>query len=206
MAKMTRAHYSWIAGEADPQFERRNDWEFWINSAESLKNMRLRNGGGIKRRPGLARVATLAGRGRFVPFTATDSAKKLLILEPARYRVMSTDETFETTVTSGMAWASGDLDNLQADFENNDITVTSTSFWPQVLSRTLAGVWSVADLAFNAGGDLSISSPITGFRSRAARRWLRTRSAATSRSRPRTTCLSPAMSASGSGSMIARSK
>lgn len=162
-AKRTRAHYSFIAGEGDPQFERRADWTFWVNSAKSLKNMRLRNGGGIKRRPGLARVATLAGIGRLVPFTATDGTKRLVVLEPARYRVMETDETFETTVTSGMPWGSGDLGDLQADFENDSITVTSPSFFPHVLSRTLAGAWSAADLDWFEPGNGSVSQPYYRF-------------------------------------------
>lgn len=163
MARRIRTHYSFIAGEADPQFERRADWENWINSAESLRNMRMRTGGGVKRRPGLVRVATLAGRGRFVPFVSTSGAKKLVILEPARYRVMATDETFDTTVASGMPWGVNDLDTLQADSENNDITVTSTAFWPHVLTRAAAGTWSTADLAFAAGGDTSIAQPYYRF-------------------------------------------
>ncbi len=163
MAKKVRVHYAFSAGEADPQFERRNDWEAWINSLKSGRNCRLLNGGGIRRRPGLARVATLAGRGRFVPFTAVDGSKRLVILEPARYRVMEPDETFETTVTSGMPWASGDLDTLQADSENNDITITSRSFWPTVLTRSAAGVWSDADLVFAERGDTSVAQPYYRF-------------------------------------------
>lgn len=163
MAKRTRAHYSFIAGETDPQYERRQDWEFWINSAERMRNVRLRNGGGWKRRPGLARVATLAGRGRFVPMVTTSGALKLVILEPARYRVMNTDETFETTVTSGMPWASGDLDTLQAAAENNEITVASTAFWPHVLTRSSAGSWSAADLAFDVRGNLAKAQPYYRF-------------------------------------------
>lgn len=163
MAKRVRIHYAFSAGEADPQYERRNDWEAWINSLKSARNVRLLNGGGMKRRPGLARVATLAGRGRFVPFTAVDGSKRLVILEPAAYRVMEPDETFETTVASGMAWASGDLDALQADSENNDITIASRSFWPKVLTRTLAGSWSVGDLAFATRGDASKAQPYYRF-------------------------------------------
>lgn len=163
MAKRVKAHYSLIAGEADPQYERRADWQFWINSVKSLRNMRLRNGGGAKRRPGLARVATLAGAGRFVPFTAVGGTKKLVILEPARYRVMNTDETFETTVTSGMPWASGDLAALQADAENNDITITSPSFFPHVVSRSSAGAWSEAALTFDVRGNLAKAQPYYRF-------------------------------------------
>lgn len=163
MAKRTRAHYSFVAGETDPQFERRSDWTFWISSAKSLRNMRLRNGGGVKRRPGLARVATLAGRGRLVPFMATDGTRRLLILEPARYRVMKTDETFETTVASGMPWGVGDLDDLQAGAENDSVTITSTSFTPYVLSRALAGTWSGANLGFFQPGGGSISQPYYRF-------------------------------------------
>lgn len=163
MVKRTKAHYSFVAGETDPQYERRQDWEFWINSAERMRNVRLRNGGGWKRRPGLARVATLAGRGRFVPLTTTAGDLKLLILEPARYRVMIPAETFETTVTSGMVWAEGDLDTLQASAENNDVTITSTSFWPQVLTRSSAGSWSVGNLTFDVGGNLAKAQPYYRF-------------------------------------------
>jgi len=163
MAKRTRAHYSFLAGEADPQFERRSDWQFWINSAKRLRNVRMRNGGGIKRRPGLARVATLSGRGRLFPFTATDGTRLLMILEPARYRVMSTAETFETTVTSGMPWAVGDLNDLQVAAENNAVTVASTSFFPYVLTRTLAAAWSEAALDFFEPGDASVAQPYYRF-------------------------------------------
>lgn len=152
-----------MAGETDEQYSRRIDWEYWIDSLKEGTNIRLKNGGGFKRRPGLARVAALSSTARLVPFVASDGTRRLVILEDEAYRVMKTDETMETTVASGMDWTDAELADLQADAENNDITITHQSFFPQVMTRTLAGSWSVADMDYLDGGDGSISQPYYRF-------------------------------------------
>jgi hypothetical protein len=157
-----RAHYAFTAGETDPRYERRADWEYWVYSAQSLLNLRVVTGGGVKRRPGLARVTGLTTTARLQPFLSTGGVEKLVILEHQSFRVLNIDETQEASAT-GMAWSDIHLPALQMASENDSVTIASTAFWPKVMTRSSAGSWSVADLAFAVSGDGAKAQPYYRF-------------------------------------------
>ena len=66
---MTRAFISqtnFSAGELDPRMLGRTDLRSFENGAAKLRNVVVETTGGVRRRPGMAYVATAAGRGRLV--------------------------------------------------------------------------------------------------------------------------------------------
>lgn len=141
MAKRLKAHYSLNAGETSPQYERRQDWEFWINSAKRLQNVRLLQGSGFKRRPGLARVATLPGRGRLVPFTTVSGALHLVVVRVGAISVMTSGETITAINLATSPWSVGYLDLLQFGVENDTIIVTGYESEPHVLVHVSHPTW-----------------------------------------------------------------
>jgi hypothetical protein len=165
MAKRLKAHYSLNAGETNPQYERRQDWEFWINSAKRLQNVRLLQGSGFKRRPGLARVATLSGVGKLVPFRSVAGADLLVILKVGAIDVMTTAESISTTALSGSPWTAPYVTVLQASSENNQVTVTGPESEPWVLTYTAPSTWTddpISDL-YLTRADGSVAQPYYKF-------------------------------------------
>jgi hypothetical protein len=66
---MTRAFISqtnFSAGELDPRMLGRTDLRSFENGAAKLRNVVVETTGGVRRRPGMAYVASAAGRGRLV--------------------------------------------------------------------------------------------------------------------------------------------
>ena len=66
---MTRAFISqtnFSAGELDPRMLGRTDLRSFENGAAKLRNVVVETTGGVRRRPGMAHVATAAGPGRLV--------------------------------------------------------------------------------------------------------------------------------------------
>ena len=54
------------AGELDPRMLGRTDLQSYQSGAAKLRNVVVETTGGVRRRPGMAYVATAAGRGRLV--------------------------------------------------------------------------------------------------------------------------------------------
>lgn len=154
--------YSFEGGEADPQYERRADADLWLITAKRMRNVRLTNGGGFARRPGLARVTSLTGAARLREFVSRAGDKRLLALRTGGAMDVFTEaEALEATVTGG-DWGAGDLASMQLAFDNDRIVVTSRSFWPQNIAWDGAA-FTIGDLAFYTRGDGSKGQPYYRF-------------------------------------------
>ncbi len=155
-------HYTFEAGQADPQYGRRADADLWLLSAAELKNVRLINGGGFKRRPGLARIAATTGPCRLVSFTGRNGTKRRLALRDGALDVYLENRTLSATVTSGVSWLESALAELQTCAENDRIFVASREFFPQVIAWDGAA-FTVADLEFYVRQDGSTGQPYWRF-------------------------------------------
>lgn len=157
-------HNTFEGGEADPQYERRSDADLWQITAKKMRNVRLVNGGGYVRRPGLARARGLDGAARLVEFVSRAGTKRLLAIRDDEIDVIETDETIEATLT-GTGIAAADLDALQFTQIDDRIIITSQGTMPQELTWTEATTtFAQADFAFSARNDGSIGQPYFRFR------------------------------------------
>lgn len=154
--------YSFEGGEADPQYERRADADLWLVTARRMRNVRLTNGGGFKRRPGLARIAALAGAARLKEFTGRDGDTRLLGFRTGGVvDVFKADGTLESS-PSGGDWALANLATMQFSAENDRVIVTHRAFAPQELEWNGAA-FTIADLAFDTRQDGSSGQPYWRF-------------------------------------------
>lgn len=161
--KRNVAHFTFEAGQADPQYGRRADADLWLLSAQELKNCRLVNGGGFRRRPGLARIGGVGGACRLMPFAGRNGIKRRLALRSGALDVYLTNRTLEATVTAGVPWLESALQALQWCAENDRIFVTSHEFAPQVITWDGISAFTVADLEFYTRLDGSIGQPYWRF-------------------------------------------
>lgn len=153
--------YSFEGGEADPQFERRADADLWLVTARRMRNVRLTNGGGFRRRPGLRRLAALDGAARLKEFVARAGEMRMLAFRDDELDVFESDGALETN-QAGMAWAGADLATMQFSAENDRVIVTHRSFFPQELFWDGAA-FAVANLAFDTRQDGSLGQPYWRF-------------------------------------------
>lgn len=158
-------HYTFEGGEADPQYERRADADLWAITAKRMRNVRLTNGGGFARRPGLARTIGLSGTARLWPFTSRAGSKRLLAFRNGSTDVITTAEAIGATVTS-TSITSGYLQTMQIAQFDDKIIVASRGFHPQVLEWTEGSTSfaAAANYSFLTRSDTSRGWPYYRFR------------------------------------------
>lgn len=79
---------SFLGGELSPKMNGRVDLPQYLQGCHELTNMLVMPQGGVTRRPGTQRVATLTaadGPFRLIPFVASDTDAKMIILGPSKY-------------------------------------------------------------------------------------------------------------------------
>lgn len=154
--------YSFEGGEADPQYERRADADLWLVTARRMRNVRLTNGGGFQRRPGLRRVLALAGAARLKEFISRAGVRRFLAFRDAGdVDVITPAGAIEATVLTG-DWAAADLATMQFADDTDRIIVTHRSFPPQELKWS-GTAFTAADLAFDTRQDGSKGHPYWRF-------------------------------------------
>jgi hypothetical protein len=106
---MTRAFISqtnFSAGELDPRMLGRTDLRAFENGAAKLRNVVVETTGGVRRRPGMAFVATAAGPGRLVDLEVGPGFAYLLVFSDFQVDVFR-DGVLRATVPT--PWAEAQL-------------------------------------------------------------------------------------------------
>jgi len=146
IAVVERANFS--AGQIDGAARRDRQKTIFVAGCSVARNMRILNGGGQKRRPGLWRRATLVGQSVGIEFVTDAGAVFKLIFSNARLDIYDTSNALVQTITS-LAWGTSILGELYLDRSLGKMIVSHQTFWPKVISVTAAGVWSVSDFVFD---------------------------------------------------------
>jgi len=160
--KRSQVHYSFEGGEGDVQYQRRADSEIWIRTARKLRNVRILNGGGAARRPGLARGVESSGPVRLLEFISRAGDRRMLAFRPTAVDIYESDLTVEDTETS-LPWAADDLATMQFATENDRVIVTSQQFLMRTLERSSAGAWTGASFSYDTGPESSKKQPYFRF-------------------------------------------
>lgn len=135
--------------------------------AKRLLNCRIRQEGGIERRPGLHRIYRFPGESNLQRFFPVDGGKLLASFATSRLVSLNLDGTIDDEIT-GMKWntilLSGfEIKDLQiAQRDNEFYVVGHKAMRPQIATRS-GGAWSVADFAFATGIGGSIQQPYHRF-------------------------------------------
>lgn len=156
--KRTKVITTFEGGQADAQFARRAHEEIAAPTVKTLRNVRVRNAGTARRRPGLKLIGTMVGATRYLPFKSTDGTRYVLAFSNARLDVLSSAGSVLQTLT-GCPWGGSDLKTLQFAIDSTAVYVTSRSFWPQTLNRDAAGTWSRQNFVFSSGPGGSTAQP-----------------------------------------------
>lgn len=141
---------SFAAGQIDTPARHDNQKPLYLEGCSFATNMRILNGGGMKRRPGTWLRDTLVGWSKGVEFVDKNGNSFKLVFSNARLDVYDSTNTLVQTIT-GTRWSSNALvDQMYVDRYEGAALVTHNNFWPQAVTVDDSGTWSVSDFAFDA--------------------------------------------------------
>jgi hypothetical protein len=145
---MTRAFISqtnFSAGELDPRMLGRTDLRSFENGAAKLRNVVVETTGGVRRRPGMAYVASAAGPGRLVDLEIGPGLAYLLAFSDAQVDVFR-DGVLRATVAA--PWADEQLGQIAWAQSGDSLLVTHPDVPPQQLKRESDTVWTIGQWIF----------------------------------------------------------
>lgn len=128
----------------------RQDTDQYRNGAKSLLNMRCLIGGGVTRRPGMPRLATLTAQSIAIEFIVDQSTKYILCFSSGEVHAFLPDGTAAGSVT-GCPWLDPIFREMDFEGSGNTIFLTHNDMPIQVLQRTGASSWSRTAFAFFSG-------------------------------------------------------
>jgi hypothetical protein len=145
---MTRAFISqtnFSAGELDPRMHGRTDLRSFENGAAKLRNVVVETTGGVRRRPGMAYVASAAGPGRLVDLEIAPGLAYLLAFSDAQVDIFR-DGVLRATVAA--PWAEEQLGQIAWAQSGDSLLVTHPDVPPQQLKRESETVWTIGQWIF----------------------------------------------------------
>jgi len=150
MARHKSLQTNFSAGELAPDLGMRQDTEQYQNGAKSLRNRRCLIGGGTKRRPGTWRKSDLPGPCRLVEFVVNQTTSYFIAIGDG-FMFAYTSAGVAAGSLSGCPWIGNiwrELDYVQS---GNTMFVVHKDMIPQVVTRTGASSWALANFGYYIG-------------------------------------------------------
>jgi len=143
VARLTKT--SFASGEIGPSMLGRIDLRAYENGARRLRNVVVLPSGGLKRRPGLARIAELPGAARLIAFEFNTEQAYLLALcdgEMLAFRDGVEVASLETP------WRADQLQQVNWTQSADTLLVVHPDVPPQRITRTSHTSWTIAQWSF----------------------------------------------------------
>jgi hypothetical protein len=143
------------AGELDPRLLGRTDLRSYQSGAAKLRNAVVETTGGVRRRPGMAYVATAAGPGRLVALeTGPDSA---FLLAFSDYQMdVYLNGVLQATVAT--LWNEAQIAQIAWAQRGQSLLITHPEVPPQQLTRVSDTVWTIGQWQFVEIGSPAVTS------------------------------------------------
>jgi hypothetical protein len=145
MSNLYPVQTSFSAGEIDPALFGRTDLKAYADGASRLSNVLVTVGGGVRRRPGLAHVAEIAGPGRLALVGLDGGRHRLFVMLAGRLLVFEK----ETLVADLSApWGSEHLSGLAWSAHRGNLFVCHPALPPQHASLEVLNLWRLLPWSF----------------------------------------------------------
>lgn len=155
--------HDFSVGELSPDHVWRTDIQVRNRSLRSAENMRLLVGGPAQSRPGSTRLAQTAnGDGQVVDVSIAGTVYMLVFTGTHLEVWAKATRTLITTLT-GLAWSAPQAPLLTISPEGAKTFVFYETMHPQVIERSMAGVWTVTPYAFESGIGSATAQPYYRF-------------------------------------------
>ena len=124
----------------------RSDLRSQENGAARLQNVFVETTGGVRRRSGLAYLATAAGRGRLATFEPSSGGTYLFVFSELQLDIFE-EGTLLTTLTT--PWTETDIDQISWAQFDDSILVTHPDHPTQRVRKISDVSWTIDDLEFS---------------------------------------------------------
>ncbi|MFW5834353.1 MAG: hypothetical protein ACOCYE_09665 [Pseudomonadota bacterium] len=145
MSHLYPVQTSFSAGEIDPALLGRTDLKAYADGASRLTNVVVTVGGGVRRRPGLAHVADLAGPGRLA-LVGLDGGRHRLFAMLAERLLVFEDE--KPVADLEAPWSAEHLAGLGWSAHRGNLFVCHPALPPHHASREELNVWRLSPWTF----------------------------------------------------------
>jgi hypothetical protein len=164
MAAIRRLKTSFAAGELSDELLGRADLRAYENGARRLRNVFILPTGGVRRRPGLAHIATMPGPGRLAAFEFNTEQTYLLAFTDGELTVFRGNEEVTRIATP---WPADVLGQIAWTQSADTMLIAHPDIPPQRLTRGEGETFSLAPWKFIAYpffrfGDEDVTLAVTG--------------------------------------------
>jgi len=155
MGNFLQTQNTFSCGEVAPDFYAINN-----NSGVSkLENMDVLQSGGLKRRAGLKKIASIIDNSILVPFIINENEKYLLVIYEQSIEIYQNDVKITTLVAP---WHTADLNKIQYAQRFNTLFFVHPNYQPRTLVKNANG-FKLSLFSFFMNQDVSINIPFTRF-------------------------------------------
>ena len=156
MVDFIKTQNNFSRGEVAPEFFARDD----IAGLSKLENMDVLSGGGLTRRAGLNKVATLNSLVRIVPFSVDENENYILALGDYRATIMGADGSVVQSLVS--PWAYADIAKLQYAQRFGTMILVHPDYQPRIIAKTATG-FDLNLFEFSSNDDMTVNIPFMKF-------------------------------------------
>jgi hypothetical protein len=143
------------AGELDPRLLGRTDLNSYQSGAAKLRNVVVETTGGVRRRPGMAYVATAEGPGRLVALETGPASAFLLVFSDFQVDIYL-DGGLQATVAT--LWNEAQIAQIAWAQRGQSLLITHPDVPPQQLTRVSDTVWTIGQWQFVEIGSPTVTS------------------------------------------------
>ena len=155
MSNFIKTQKSFANGEVAPEFFANDE----IHGLAYLENMDVIDGGGLSRRPGLAKITTLSSNARLIAFSASENENYVLVLGGG-YLKMFLNDTLVQSIS--IPWSNDDLDILQYAERFGTMIFVHPDYCPKVLYWDV-NKFKLRDFAFSSLDGYNVDIPFMRF-------------------------------------------
>ena len=160
--KLRQIKTSFASGELDPLMNFRSDTSAYSNGAKQLKNMNILPQGGVYRRAGTKRLASLTGNARLVAFDFDDNEQYIVAFGHQRADIYYCEtDTIVASITS-CDWTTSTIFKLNIAQSGDTMIICYPTMRTQVLTRTSLTTFTVSNFEFD-GDDENVHQPYYKF-------------------------------------------
>ncbi len=146
MTRINLLQTNFTSGELDPRLLGRSDLRSQENGAARLQNVFVETTGGVRRRSGMAYLATAAGRGRLATFEPSSGGTYLFVFSDLQLDIYEDGALLATLTTP---WTENDVKQISWAQVDDSILVTHPDHPPQQVVKVSDVNWTIADLEFS---------------------------------------------------------
>ncbi len=146
MTRINLLQTNFTSGELDPRLLGRSDLRSQENGAARLQNVFVETTGGVRRRSGMAYLATAAGRGRLATFEPSSGGTYLFVFSDLQLDIYEDGTLLATVITP---WAEDEVKQISWAQFDDSVLVTHPEHSPQQVVKVSDISWAIADLEFS---------------------------------------------------------